>query len=52
VVHDNAIMGVKPEGKLKVEWKFEDFEFPDGEKYQLARPEYTITEWYADTIAP
>ncbi len=52
VVHDNAIMGVKPEGKLKVDWKFEDFEFPDGEKYQLARPEYTITEWYADSIAP
>ena len=52
VVHDNAIIGVKPEGKLKVKYNFQTFEFPDGEKYELAKPNYTITEWYADSIAP
>ena len=52
VVHDQAIIGVEPEGKLKVTYDFQDFEFPDGEKYQLAKPNYTITEWYADSIAP
>lgn len=52
VVHDNAIIGVKPEGKLKVKYDFQTFEFPDGEKYELAKPNYTITEWYADSIAP
>lgn len=52
VLHDQAIYGVKPEGKLKVDWHFEQFSFPDGEPYELARPEYRITEWYADEIAP
>lgn len=52
VLHDQAIYGVKPEGKLKVDWHFEQFTFPDGEPYELARPEYRITEWYADEIAP
>ncbi len=52
VLHDQAIYGVKPEGKLKVDWHFEQFSFPDGEAYELARPEYRITEWYADEIAP
>ncbi|MBO7597030.1 MAG: thiol oxidoreductase, partial [Bacteroidales bacterium] len=52
VVHDQAIIGVEPEGKLKVTYDYQDFEFPDGEKYQLAKPNYTITEWYADSIAP
>ena len=31
VLHDQAIYGVEPEGKLKVEWRYETFEFPDGE---------------------
>ncbi|MCH5310977.1 MAG: thiol oxidoreductase [Prevotella sp.] len=52
VLHDQAIYGVKPEGKLKVTWHYEKGTFPDGEEYELARPEYTITEWYADSIRP
>ena len=52
VLHDQAIYGVEPEGKLKVEWRYETFEFPDGEIYELAAPTYTITEWYADSIRP
>lgn len=46
VIHDQAIYGVQPEGKLEVRWDYETFEFPDGEKYELAKPNYTITEWY------
>ena len=52
VLHDQAIYGVEPEGKLKVEWRYEKFKFPDGEEYELAAPTYTITEWYADSIRP
>ena len=52
VLHDQAIYGVEPEGKLHVDWRYETFEFPDGETYELAAPTYTITEWYADSIAP
>lgn len=52
VLHDQAIYGVEPEGKLKVEWHYEDFSFPDGEKYQLCYPSYSITDWYADAVAP
>ncbi|MBQ3655519.1 MAG: thiol oxidoreductase [Bacteroidales bacterium] len=52
VVHDQAIIGVKPEGKLKVTYDYQTFTFPDGEKYELAKPNYTITEWYADSISP
>lgn len=46
VLHDQTIMGVKPEGKLQVRWVYEKGEFPDGEPYELACPKYTITEWY------
>lgn len=52
VLHDQAIYGVKPEGKLKVDWEYEQFSFPDGDVYELAYPKYTITDWYADEIAP
>ena len=52
VVHDQSIYGVKPEGRLKVDWHYETFSFPDGDTYELARPEYTITDWYADSIVP
>lgn len=52
VLHDQAIYGVEPEGKLKVKWNYEDFTFPDGEPYQLCYPSYTITDWYADEIDP
>ena len=46
VVHDQAIYGVQPEGKVKVDWHFQSFTFPDGEPYELCYPEFTITEWY------
>jgi len=52
VLHDQAIYGVKPEGKLKVDWTYERGTFPDGEEYELCCPRYTITEWYADSIRP
>ena len=31
VLHDQAIYGVKPEGKLSVKYDYQTFEFPDGE---------------------
>ena len=52
VLHDQSIFGVKAEGKLSVKWHYEEGTFPDGEPYCLARPEYSITEWYADSIRP
>lgn len=52
VLHDQAIYGALPEGKLKVTYQEEEFEFPDGEKYYLQTPKYSIVEWYADSIAP
>lgn len=52
VLHDQSIYGVKAEGKLRVKWHYQKFTFPDGEPYELARPEYTITDWYADSIPP
>lgn len=50
VLHDQAIYGVKAEGKLKVDWRYETFKFADGDTYELACPAYTITDWYADDI--
>lgn len=52
VIHDQAIYGVDAEGKLKVDWHYGQFTFPDGEPYELAYPTYTITDWYADEIDP
>ncbi|MCM1518157.1 MAG: thiol oxidoreductase [Pseudoflavonifractor sp.] len=52
VLHDQSIYGVKAEGKLKVDWRFESFRFDDGDSYELACPSYTITDWYADPISP
>ena len=52
VLHDQAIYGVQPEGKLNVKWHYEQGTFPDGEPYELCYPEYFITEWYADSIRP
>ena len=52
VIHDQAIYGVQPEGKLKVEIESQTFKFPDGEEYELCYPKWTITEWYADEIDP
>lgn len=47
VLHDQSILGITTEGKLRVDWTFEEGQFPDGELYELARPSYTITDWYA-----
>lgn len=52
VLHDQSIYGVKPEGKLKVTYTEETFQFPDGEEYKLQTPHYRITDWYADSIRP
>lgn len=35
-----------------MEYTYETFTFPDGEKYELCRPAYSISEWYADSIKP
>ena len=51
VLHDqSSIWGIEEEGKLKVTYTYEDFEFHDGEKYQLATPHYEITDWYAEEV--
>ena len=52
VLHDQSIYGVRPEGKLHVDWHYRTFSFPDGETYELALPEYRITDWYAEDIDP
>ena len=46
------IYGVQPEGKLSVEYTYETFSFPDGEAYTLCKPQYSISEWYAEEIKP
>lgn len=47
VLHDQTnIIGITPEGKLKVDWNFETGYYPDGTSYELACPRYTITDWY------
>lgn len=48
VLHDQTIYGVTPEGKLEVRYKYAQFRFPDGDSYELALPQYTITDWYAN----
>lgn len=52
VLHDQAIYGSTPEGKLKATYTEKEYSFPDGEKYSLITPHYEITNWYADSIAP
>lgn len=52
VLHDHAITGVEPEGRLSVTYTEKTYQFHDGESYSLLTPTYTITEWYADDIAP
>ena len=39
VLHDQAIYGVKPEGKLSVKYTYETFSFPDGETYERCKPD-------------
>lgn len=52
VIHDQAIYGVEPEGKIHVTKHYQKFQFPDGEEYELCYPEYSISEWYADSVRP
>lgn len=52
VLHDQAIVGYQPEGKLRVEYTEKTYSFPDGEEYNLITPRYWIEDWYADTIPP
>ncbi len=46
VLHDQTIYGVTAEGKLQVRWNYEKGQFPDGEEYELAHPNYTMVAWY------
>ena len=50
VLHDQAIYGTKPEGRLKITTSVQKYKFPDGEEYELMTPHYQVTEWYADRI--
>ncbi len=52
VIHDQAIYGVHPEGKVMVRIDSMEYTFPDGEKYTLCVPHWSISEWYADSISP
>jgi CxxC motif-containing protein (DUF1111 family) len=52
VLHDQAIYGVEPEGRLHVTYEEQTFRFHDGEEYSLQTPSYYITDWYADSIPP
>lgn len=52
VLHDQAIYGFKPEGKLHVSYTEKKYYFDDGESYSLITPKYWITDWYADSIKP
>ena len=52
VIHDQAIYGVEAEGKVRMTKRYETFQFPDGEEYELCVPEYEIYEWYADSVSP
>jgi CxxC motif-containing protein (DUF1111 family) len=52
VLHDQAIYGAKPEGKLRATYTEKEYSFPDGETYRLITPHYEIYDWYADSIPP
>ncbi len=52
VLHDQAIYGSQPEGKLRATYTEKEYTFPDGEKYSLITPHYEIDSWYADSIVP
>lgn len=50
VLHDQAIYGYEPEGRLRVTYTEEEYSFDDGNKYSLITPHYEIYDWYADSI--
>ncbi len=46
VIHDQSVYGVDAEGKLEVTWDSVTYSFPDGEKYELVKPNFKIVDWY------
>ena len=50
VLHDQAIYGVQPEGRINVEYTEKTHYFSDGESYSLITPKYWISDWYASVI--
>lgn len=52
VLHDQAIYGKTPEGKLKVEYTEKTYTYDDGESYSLITPFYWIEDFYAAPIVP
>lgn len=52
VLHDQAIYGTTPEGKVRVIYTEETFQYADGTEYILQTPHYEIYDWYADSIPP
>lgn len=50
VLHDQAVYGSEPEGKLRVTYTEKEYTFADGETYSLITPHYEIYDWYADSI--
>ena len=50
VLHDQAVYGSEPEGKVRATYTEEHYSFPDGETYSLITPHYEIYDWYADSI--
>lgn len=52
VLHDQAVFGAEPEGKLRVTYTEIEYEFSDGTPYSLITPHYEIYDWYADSISP
>lgn len=52
VLHDQAVYGTTPEGKLKVAYTEKEYTFDDGESYSLITPSYWIEDYYAGPIVP
>ncbi|EAR09031.1 di-heme oxidoredictase family protein [Reinekea blandensis] len=43
-LQDRAIPGVDAEGRIEVEWRPREFEYPDGQRVTLRAPDFRITE--------
>ena len=43
-LQDRAILGIAPEGRIRIRYEFIHGEFTDGTPYSLRKPTYTITE--------
>jgi CxxC motif-containing protein (DUF1111 family) len=51
VLHDQAVYGTVPEGKLKVAYSEKTYTFDDGESYSLITPTYWIEDFYTTSIS-